>query len=116
MSYTLKPNEFHRMPTHFGPTPGPRQIPAGRTIDRANNPKRLAVTVSYLSDRTAIEAIMPPGFSVPADAEPVVTAEIQYLKEIDWLAGRGYNTLGVKLPAVYRGKGGDVRGVFLAVL
>jgi hypothetical protein len=104
------------MPTHFGPTPGPRQLPDGRKSDRENNPKRLAITVSYLTDRAAIEAILPPGFIIPLEFEPIVTAEIQYLKEFDWLAGRGYNTLGVKLPIIYRGKDGDVPGVILAVL
>lgn len=116
MSYRLKPNTSYRMPTHFGATPGPRQLPDGRKADLKNNPKRLVATVSYLTEEAAIEALLPPGFRLPADAEPIVTAEIQFLKEFDWLAGRGYNTLGIKFPALFRGKSGDISGVFLAVL
>jgi len=116
MPYKFLPNAFYRMPTHFGPTPGPRQLPGGRKADLKNNPKRLVATVNCLTDESAIEALLPPKFSFPAGAQPVVTAEIQYLKEFDWLAGRGYNTLGVKMPALYHGKSGDVPGTFLAVL
>lgn len=116
MSYSFEPGRLYRMPTHFGPTPGPRQLPEGQHLDLSQNPKRLAINVSFLSDRDALEALLPPDFTVPQDAEPIVTAEIQYLKEIDWLAGRGYNTLGVKFPARYKGKEGNVPGAFLAVL
>lgn len=116
MSYEFEPGRLYRMPTHFGPTPGPRQLPEGQHLDPTQNPKRLAINVSFLSEREALDALLPPGFATPEDAEPIVTAEIQYLKEIDWLAGRGYNTLGVKFPAVYKGKAGSVPGAFLAVL
>ena len=38
------------------------------------------------------------------------------MKNINWLAGRGYNTLGVRFPARYCGKRDQVSGSYLAVL
>jgi hypothetical protein len=38
------------------------------------------------------------------------------MKEIEWLAGRGYNILGVTFPAVFKGKEDTARGPFLTVL
>lgn len=50
------------------------------------------------------------------DGEPVVTIEHIQLREVNWLAGRGYNILGVKFPVVYQGRAETARGAFLAVL
>jgi hypothetical protein len=38
------------------------------------------------------------------------------MTEIDWLAGRGYNTLGVSFPAIFAGKRDRAVGNFLTVL
>lgn len=38
------------------------------------------------------------------------------MKEIEWLAGRGYNMLGVTIPAVFQSKAGPISGSFLLVL
>ena len=38
------------------------------------------------------------------------------MKEIDWLAGRGYNVLGVEFPVVYNGKNERDTGPLLKVL
>jgi hypothetical protein len=38
------------------------------------------------------------------------------MTEIEWLAGRGYNTLGVSFPAVFTGKRSRANGNFLSVL
>ncbi len=46
----------------------------------------------------------------------MVTAEISYLTEIDWLAGRGYATFGIRFPATYEGSRDKVNGMFLSVL
>jgi len=49
-------------------------------------------------------------------AEPVVTISASYIKEIEWLAGRGYNTLGVSFPAIFNGEEDHVSGSLLTVL
>lgn len=114
MSYTFEPDKMYMMPTHFGPGMGPRQGPDGRRFECKDNPKSTTVSVSFLSNPTQLEALLPEGFTL--GDEPIVTVYATYMKEIEWLAGRGYNVLGVTFPAVYRGKEDVARGNFLTVL
>lgn len=114
MSYTFQPNQMYHMPTHFGPATGPRRGPDGRRFDCRNNPKVTALRVSFLSNADQLEALLPPGFSL--HGEPIVTVEATYMKEIEWLAGRGYNMLGVTIPARFDGAVDKVSGPFLLVL
>jgi len=58
--------------------------------------------------------MLPEGFEV--GAEPVVTVELSYMTEIEWLAGRGYDILGVSFPAIFNGKQDRAVGSFLTVL
>jgi hypothetical protein len=102
-----------RMPVHFGPATGPRRGPDDKRFDWTGVPTRLALLTQFRTDTAALAAILPPGFS--PDGEPIVTVEVQYLSGLHWLGGRGYNTLGVRFPAVYRGAK-ETRGMFLSVL
>ena len=58
MSYTFKPDQMYRMPTHFGPSTGPRRGPEGRTFLCKDNPKSTAIQVSFLflSDPIYVES------------------------------------------------------------
>lgn len=49
-------------------------------------------------ERECVEALLPPGYTV-ADSitHPTVLFEVMELRNLPWLAGRGYNTLGVYL-------------------
>lgn len=114
MPYQFQTGKMYRMPTHFGPRTGPRQGPDGRKFECLDNPRSTALAVSFLSDAAQLESMLPPGFAL-AD-EPVVTITINYLTEIEWLAGRGYNTLGVSFPVRFDGDVDQVRGNFLSVL
>jgi len=105
---------LYRMPYGFGPSPGPRQGPDGKPFSWVDAPARRSVGVSFLSEAAALQRLLPPGFSLRG--EPVVTVEVQYFTELEWLAGRGYNTLGVKLPATFTGTRDVATGQFLAVL
>lgn len=105
---------MYRMPTHFGPATGPRQGPDGRTFDCKENPKSTSLAVSFVTDPAPLAALLPPGFSLIG--EPVVTVAATYMTEIEWLAGRGYNTLGVSFPAAFDGEKDHVTGSFLTVL
>lgn len=104
----------YRMPAHFGPTPGPRQGPDGRPFDWALQPDRTLLTWSFLTDEVALEPLLPEGLSI--HGEPVVQIELQLWRNLAWLAGRGYNTLGVKFPVRFRGQRDDVAGHFLSVI
>ena len=114
MPYKLQPGRMYMMPTHFGPAAGPRQGPDGRRFDGVDSPRATSYSVSFLTRPEQLEVLLPAGFRLAGD--PVVTVTVSYMTEIEWLAGRGYNTLGVSFPAEYRGKRDRARGPFLAVL
>lgn len=49
-------------------------------------------------DRDSIEAILPSGYSIDTcTAQPTVLLEAMELRNLPWLAGRGYNTFGIYL-------------------
>jgi hypothetical protein len=114
MPYKFKPNRMYRMPTHFGPTTGPRQGEGGRKFANVDSPKATRRSVSFLTNRDQLEELLPEGLEL--GAEPVVTVSASYIKEIEWLAGRGYNTLGVSFPVTFDGEEDHVSGSFLTVL
>jgi hypothetical protein len=114
MSYEFDPAAMYRMPTHFGPRTGPRRGPDGSPFECTDNPKTTAVSLSFLSNAEQLDALLPPGFSL--SGEPLVTVTALYQKDIEWLAGRGYNILGIRIPATFTGTDDEVTGTFLAVL
>ena len=101
------------MPIFFGPTPGPRQWPTGMTFDFKRTPKRRVAGVRFLSDAEQLTALLPDRFELWG--EPVVTVELTYFTEIEWLAGRGYNMCDVKFNVRYQGKDGPIRGTLVLV-
>ena len=114
VTYHFQPGKLYRMPTHFGPSLGPRQGEDGRKFNNRESPKTTTLTVSFLTNSNQLEHFLPEGFEL--HGEPVVTVFASYFKEIEWLAGRGYNVLGVTIPTVYRGKQETAQGNFLLVL
>ncbi len=114
MTYHFQDDRMYRMPTHFGPRTGPRQGPDGQKFENRDSPRTTRITVSFLSNPTQLQALLPPGFTLAG--EPMVTISAGYMTEIEWLAGRGYNVLGVSFSARFQGKEDDVRGNFLTVL
>lgn len=114
MPYQFEKGKMYRMPTHFGPRMGPRQAPDGRRFECGDNPRSTLIAVSFLTEAAQLEAFLPPGFAL--DGQPVVTVNATYMTEIEWLAGRGYNTLGVSFPVRFDGDVDHVRGNLLTVL
>lgn len=114
MPYEFEVNKMYRMPTHFGPSLGPRQGVEGRKYQNMDSPKVTSLAVSFLTREEQFDLLLPPGFEV--DTEPVVTLRASYITEIEWLAGRGYNTLGVSFPAIFEGREDHINGDFLLVL
>lgn len=114
MSYLFEAGRMYRMPTHFGPATGPRQGPTGKRFACIDNPKMTAIAVSFLTRAEQLTPLLPPGFTLAG--EPVVTVTASYITEIEWLAGRGYNTLGVSFPVTFTGTVDRVQGPFLTVL
>lgn len=114
MPYRFEQGKLYRMPTHFGPAPGPRQIPDAANADPSNSPRKILVAASFLTERAALEQHLPAGFTLTA--EPVVTVEFHYMTNIDWLAGRGYTMIHVWWPATFKGRQDSATGRFLAVM
>jgi Acetoacetate decarboxylase (ADC) len=105
---------MYRMPTVFGPSGGPRNLPSGREAHRYVR-NATFVTVSALSDAAAIAALLPPRCRLAG--EPVMTVTMSYLTKIGWLAGRGYNIAQVSFKnVVFDGDEGSVAGAFTPVL
>ncbi|MDA0232776.1 MAG: acetoacetate decarboxylase family protein [Chloroflexi bacterium] len=106
--------DMYRMPTVFGPATGPRRGPDGRIFDCIDNPKSIHIAVSFLSNADQLNSLLPDRFEL--SGEPIVTVSGGYMKEIEWLAGRGYNTLGVSFPATFKGERDTATGQLLTVL
>lgn len=106
----------YRMPIVFGPAPGPRQHPEGRMWTREETGIMSAewMAVKCLSERAALEALLPPGFSLRG--EPVLSVSCAWFKNLYWLAGRGYGILSVDIPVTYRGKTETLEGAYCPVI
>ncbi len=113
MGYTFEPGQMYRMPTHFGPSLGPRQGPGDQRFEGSSQ-AILVYQVSFLTNPEQLEPLLPPGFSL--SGRPIVTVKAKFATEIEWLAGRGYNMLSVEFPAEFKGTRDHVRGPFITVM
>ncbi|POS70958.1 hypothetical protein DHEL01_v210646 [Diaporthe helianthi] len=117
--------QFHRVPIAFGPAPSPRQDPAGKRFDWSQS-QTTTIGIVVECDRKAVQAILPDGYTVePPSSTPQdkanVLFEVMELRNLPWLAGRGYNTWGVYISDVvcHRAKkedGSTYKASYLAVL
>lgn len=105
---------MYRMPYGFGPATGPRRGPDGERFECKDGPTCTILSVSFETRSEQLAAILPPCFEL--GESPVVTVSATYMRDLEWLAGRGYNMLGVTFPAAFKGEMDDVKGPFLAVL
>lgn len=110
MSGALAP--LYRMPVSFGPAPGPRNLPADKAHLRYR--KQVAsLSISARSDAAMLGALLPDGFALRG--EPRIEVSLMLLTDIGWLAGRGYNIVLVRVPAVWGGAE-RVEGDFVPVV
>lgn len=101
MTYVFEDDRQYIMPIHFGPMCGPRHTPAGTTFPQ---PDARVITIIETGFRTAAEPLqqlLPPRFTLLG--APVVRLTLVQMHNIAWLAGRGYNTLGVTIPVRFTG-------------
>ena len=114
MSYLFHTDRFYRMPTHFGPSLGPRQGLDGRRYSNLETSRDTTIQATFAAETSQLEKLLPPGFCL---REPnTICLTFGYGKDIEWLAGRGYNTFGVSVPATYTGQQDIVNGELLLVL
>lgn len=102
--FTFEPPGRYMMPAHFGERP--------RRSARYGDVTTLAVT--YLTDRARLARYLPTPFEV--GAEPLLSVFYAMNRDVDWLAGAGYNLLGVNASATFRGAVDHVTGAFCLVL
>ncbi len=114
MSYRFDGVSGYRRPTHFGPSLGPRQGPAGRTHDPDEGQRATLIWVSHAVRREQVAAILPEGFD-PAET-PDLTVEVKNIRNIAWLAGRGYSVATVSTGVRWLGGGAAQDGRLKLVL
>jgi acetoacetate decarboxylase len=76
------------------------------------------LSVTFRTHREAVQALLPDRFSVGAgpDGEPLVTVSWAANRGVDWLAGGGYNLVGVNVAATYQGEVDTVAGGYCVIL
>lgn len=101
------------MPTTFGVAGGPRQPP--QHPDFRSGPIRFSrYIVRFLTRADQLSALLPKG--VVLRGEPTAQFHFFCLRDIPWLAGRGYNILSLMIPVTHKGAGAQTDGVFCAVM
>ncbi|GMG86124.1 acetoacetate decarboxylase family protein [Biformimicrobium ophioploci] len=103
----LPPNQSFTMPAHFGPR-GSNARASGWYRDVT------MMVVPYVTDREKLAAYLPEPFSI--DEEPIVTVVYACNRQVDWLAGHGYNLLGVHAAARFDGEQDQLRGTYTLAL
>ncbi|KAF3004383.1 hypothetical protein E8E13_010013 [Curvularia kusanoi] len=110
---------FWRMPTSFGPMPGPRQDFLGRAHDGSKATFKSA-SIKIKSSRTVLENLFPSDklkFASPDTVAHATFAATQ-LDNLSWLGGRGYSHFGLYIHGVQYTKdnGETVTGTYLPIL
>jgi len=106
--------ELRIMPTVFGAAGGPRQAPKDPSFKHLPT-KVTRYIVAFLGREEQVRQLIPNGLDLRG--EPVVQVQFTCLKDIPWLAGRGYNILSVLFPVRFTSEDGtNVDGLFQSVL
>jgi acetoacetate decarboxylase len=100
--FKFDPEQRYTMPAHFGPRT--EKIPSGWYHDVTN------LVISYRTDRDKLSAYLPEPFEVAEEA--VLTIVYSCNKEVDWLAGNGYNLIGVNASVVFNGNVDHLEGYY----
>lgn len=104
--FEFKPGVPYMMPAHFGPRQG------GRGSAKYNDV--VAINISYLTDRDLLASYLPAPFEPTEEA--IVSVSYSMNREIEWLAGRSYNIVGVNASVVFNGEEDQLVGGFSLVL
>ncbi|UZJ55689.1 hypothetical protein CBS101457_005009 [Exobasidium rhododendri] len=89
-------DRYYRAPVGFGPAATPRQTPQGRPFDWSKA-KTTTVGITYNVGIDSVQKLLPEGYKVDVGeaASTQILFEVMELRNLPWLAGRGYNTWGV---------------------
>ena len=112
MSYTRDDSRMYMMPVHFGPCVTPRQNKDGARFIYDQPTELTKHTIVYETDPEKLSALLPQKFELTA---PYVIVNMNMLRNIAWLAGHGYNLVGVSVPVRFFGEE-TVEGNLLLVM
>ena len=105
--FKFNPRRSYMMPAHFGPRPfSPKSSGWYRDVT--------SISVPFLTDRDELSNYLPEPFEVAEEA--VVTVTYACNKQVDWLAGHGYNLVAVSAAAVFRGEEETLAGNYTLVM
>ncbi|QFU77880.1 acetoacetate decarboxylase [Halioglobus maricola] len=95
------------MPAHFGPRPSsPKSSGWYRDVT--------SMTLSYITDADQVARFLPAPYEV---AElPIVTITYARNRDVDWLAGHGYNLVAVSVSARFVGEHEQLDGTYCLVM
>lgn len=94
------------MPGHFGAPLDPRITGWYHDVT--------GMVVAYLTDREKVQQYLPAPLELAE--EPIITVASVMNRDIDWLAGRGYNLVAVNVSAVYRGEDPPIHAPYCLVM
>lgn len=105
--FELDPYSSHMMPAHFGSPKRP---------DNASMWYRdiTSMVVAFRTDRERLSAYLPAPFEVAEDA--IVTVTYACNRQVDWLAGHGYNLIAINAAATFRGEEEIMEGDYTLVI
>lgn len=105
--FKFQDDRSYTMPAHFGPMEiEPHSTGWYHDVT--------SLVVSYLTDADKAAAYLPEPFEL--DEEPVLTVAAVMNRDVDWLAGHGYNLLAVSLPARYKSDDGEINAPYCLVM
>ena len=105
--FELDPHSSYMMPAHFGARPLSPHA-SGWYHDVTS------MVVPFITDAEKLAAYLPPQFSVAKQA--VVTVTYACNRNIDWLAGHGYNLIAVSAAVDFAGETGLLSGNYTLVM
>ena len=108
MRFEFEEGQPYIMPAHFGP------VTQGWDGNVAHYEDNTALTILYVTERDAVEPLLPPGFL--ATDPPVVSVSFVMCRGVDFMAGGGYNLVAVNVSARFEGKRDKAEGNFALVL
>jgi hypothetical protein len=87
---------IRRMPVIFGPSPGPRQMPDGSLRRGTRDGTAASISFTTAVSEEGLTRLLPPGVHPVGEAR--ITTTFASLRELPWLAGRGYNLVEITAP------------------
>ncbi len=77
--------------------------------------KVTVLSVTFLTDADAAARLLPKPFRL--DDQPLISVYLSACEDVDWLAGHGYNLVGVDVASVFDGEvDRDVHGTYCVVM